>query len=471
MGIRNNFYADIMAFHPEVTGSCILVVVKYPNGNTSKFIVDCGLFQESKYSEYNNKLFFNADELDFALVTHNHVDHIGRLPFLMKNGFSKNIYMTNDTQKIIRLALSDSYKVLRGISKREHKQCLYSETDVERTLHSIVGCNYFKKTQVTPNISVNFLSNGHLIGAAMIWVQISFPEYEDINILFTGDYNNKNLFFDFLPVPKELKSLPLTIIQESTYGDMDSSSIQKCYEKNIVSAINEGKTVITPVFSLGRSQEILYVLKTLQKSGKLSDSIPVYFDGKLAIQYTNLYLKDEFNLNEDMKDFLPDNLTFIDKETRDNILYDNNPKIILTTSGMGSYGPAQTYIPAYLSRKNALIQFTGYTAEGTLGNRLKTTPKGETVEVGGLMVIKRADVEYTTEYSAHAKSDELISFLQQFEKLKLVLINHGETAVKKTYAEKVVKKVDTQYVGILGEEHLFRINPYGLVKTLTTKFK
>ena len=87
------------------------------------------------------------------------------------------------------------------------------------------------------------------------------------------------------------------------------------------------------------------------------------------------------------------------------------------------------------------------------------------------MVIKRADVEYTTEYSAHAKSDELISFLQQFEKLKLVLINHGETAVKKTYAEKVVKKVDTQYVGILGEEHLFRINPYGLVKTLTTKFK
>ena len=146
-------------------------------------------------------------------------------------------------------------------------------------------------------------------------------------------------------------------------------------------------------------------------------------------------------------------------------------KIIITTSGMGSYGPAQTYIPEYISRKNALIHFTGYTAEDTLGGRLKNTPNGEIVEVGGLMARKRADVEYTTEYSAHAKADQMIEFLKQFNNLKLVLVNHGELEVKKSFAEKILTEVEPKFVGILGRDYFFRVNPYGLQKTLSTKFK
>lgn len=171
-----------------------------------------------------------------------------------------------------------------------------------------------------------------------------------------------------------------------------------------------------------------------------------------------------------MKNFLPENLTFVNKSNRSEVLEDTERKIILTTSGMGSYGPAQVYIPEYITRENALIHFTGYTAEGTLGNRLKNTKIGESVEVGGLIANKKAIVEYTTEYSAHAKANELIAFLNQFKNLKLVLVNHGESEIKETFAKRILKEVKTKRVGLLGREYFFRVNPYGLVKTLSTKF-
>lgn len=470
-GTRTKFYADIMAFNPEVTGSNNLVVVKYPDGTTTKFIVDCGLFQEREYSGYNNLLPFDAESLDFVLVTHNHVDHTGRLPLLIKNGYNKNIYMTDTTELFIKLALNDSYKVLRNTALRDHAKMLYSSDDVQRTLEKIIGCGYNETIPITSNIKVTFLSNGHLIGAAMILVQISYPGCEDINLLFTGDYNNKNIFFDVLPVPEWIKSLPLTIIQESTYGNMDSTEKKDCFKENVEKSIKDEKTVLALVFSLGRAQEILYEIKTLQQSGKISSNIPIYFDGKLAIKYTSIYLREKINIKEEMKDFLPDNLTYVDDTFRSTLFEDDRPKIILTTSGMGSYGPAQTYIPEYLARENALIHFTGYTAEGTLGFRLKNALKYEAVDVAGLKVIKRSDVEYTTEYSAHAKADEMIDFLLQFENIRLVLVNHGETDVKEIFAERVLRSVKTKHVGILGKGYFFRIDPYGLVKTLSTKFK
>lgn len=471
-GPRTRFYADIMSFNPEVTGSCHLVVVKYPDGETTKFMVDCGLFQEEAHYENNDKLFCKPENLSFVLVTHNHVDHVGRLPFLVKNGYNNNIYMTKETTNLIGLALSDSCSVLKDVAKRTNAKPLYCCEDVDCTMHRIIGCRYNTSIDVLPNIKVTFFKNGHLVGASIILVQISFPEYEDINILFTGDYNNKNMFFDVEPIPDWVTELPLTIVQEATYGYVNSTEMQnKCYEDNIENALKDGKTVITPVFSLGRAQEILYVLKKMQENGRISSDIPIYFDGKLAFQYTNIYLKGKVDIKDEMKDFLPTNLIYVSKDERMSVVENREPKVIVTTSGMGSYGPAQVYIPAYLQRKKALIHFTGYTAEGTLGRRLKETPNGGSVEIGGLMIVKKADVEYTTEYSAHAKADEMIEFLQQFKDARLVLVNHGQTETKKKFADKILKEVDTNYVGILGEGYLFRVDHYGFVKTMSTKFR
>lgn len=471
MGKNCRFHVDIMAMHPEVTGSCILVIVRFPDNETVRFVVDCGLFQEKEYDKLNSVLPFNAENIDFALVTHVHVDHVGRLPYMVKNYFEKPIYATETTCKFLPLALNDSFKVLNSMSKRKNVKCLYSEIDVVKTLELLEPCKYNETIQVHENVKITLFKNGHLSGSALILVQISYPENEDINLLFTGDYNNKNMFFDVESLPQWVLDLPLTIIQESTYGDMDSCEIHKCFKDNILKCLNNDGTVVSPVFSLGRSQEILYELKKMQESGELDKKIPIYFDGKLAIKYTNLYINDGLDIKPEMRDFLPENLTFVDKASRRNVLMDTDKKIILTTSGMGSYGPAQTYIPEYISRENALIQFTGYTAEGTMGHRLKATEKNEIVEVGGLFAKKVADVEYTTEFSAHAKADEMIEFLNQFKNLRLVLVNHGELETKNIFAERIVREVNAKMVGMLGREYFFRVDPYGLVKTVSTKFQ
>ena len=471
MSQKDPFYADVMAIHSGVTGSCNLVIARLPSGKKIRFIVDCGLFQEEEYASLNYELPFCPANIDFALVTHNHVDHTGRLPFMMKEGFEGRIYATNTTCKLLPLALHDSYKVLKDVAKRKNCKPLYTEGDVESTLFALKHCRYNETIEIDENITVRFLENGHLIGAAVILVQISYSGYEDINLLFTGDYHCKNLFFDVEPIPEWISKLPLTVIQESTYGDMDTQDMHHCFKENIITCIKNNGSVIVPVFSLGRSQEILYELKVMQNEGILDTDIPIYFDGKLAIRYTHLYLKDGLDIKPEMRDFLPENLTFVDKTNRYDVLENRDRKIILTTSGMGSYGPAQLYIPEYITRKNALIHFTGFTAEGTLGHRLQNTELGEIVEVGGLYVKKNADVKYTTEYSAHAKADEMIAFLKQFSNLKLVLVNHGEEQVKNIFAERIVKEVDPKRVGVLGREYFFRVNPYGLVKTLSTKFK
>lgn len=138
---------------------------------------------------------------------------------------------------------------------------------------------------------------------------------------------------------------------------------------------------------------------------------------------------------------------------------------------MGTYGPAPLYIIKYIRGEKNLIQFTGFTAEGTLGSRLKNAKEGEMVSVGGMLVMKIAKVEYTTEFSAHAKADEMIEFLKQFTDIKLILVNHGEPAVKEKFAKRIIKEIDPKNIGILDREYLYRVNAYGFVKTMATKFK
>lgn len=469
MGNKARMYVDIMALNPEVTGSCFLCVLKLPDKECVKFIVDCGLFQEEKYDKYNFDFPFDPEEISFALLTHNHVDHTGRLPLLFRQGFNSKIYCSKQTRIFLPLALNDSCKVLRDVCKRKNIKQLYTDEDVEKTIANTVGVEFNSKIEITPNISITLLKNGHLVGAAMILVEIHYPGEEDINLLFSGDYNNKNSFFDVEVIPEEIKQKRISLIIESTYGKMNSSEISYTFEKDLLSNVSQEKTIIIPVFSLGRSQEILLNLKELQCKKLLDPNIPIFFDGKLAHNYTNLYLKnDEISKK---KDFVPENLTFVDSTTRAKLLNTDSCKIIVTTSGMGTYGPAQQYLPYFVSKTKAAIIFTGYTAEKTLGRILQETPKGEFVKIGGLLVKKNAEVLSTTEFSSHAKGDEILELVKQFENLRAVLINHGEEDEKEEMAKRVINEVNISQIGILDREYFFRIDTWGVNKTLSTKFK
>jgi putative mRNA 3-end processing factor len=168
---------------------------------------------------------------------------------------------------------------------------------------------------------------------------------------------------------------------------------------------------------------------------------------------------------------LPKNLTFVhEPETRARIIKESSVKVVLTTSGMGSHGPAQTYLPAFLQRKDALIHFTGYVTEGTLGRRIYDCPNDGVVSAGGISVKKNADVKFTSEFSGHAKANELIYFLAQFKNIKAVLINHGSYDSQLAYSKRVETELHPKSVGVLNSQYLFRVNAYGVTKQLTTKF-
>lgn len=480
---KRKFYIDIIQLDSEVTGSFILVVVKIDE-KTIKFVVDCGLFQEGKTEQEREKTYkknrylpVNPDEVDFMLVTHNHVDHTGRIPFIVKKGFYNKIYMTTVTQRFLPNAIYDSAKVLKDTSKRKNEKPLYDADDVPNVLRLNEGYDYNEPIRINENITITFVPNGHLPGAAMIYVQIHCPGEKDININFTGDYNDHNLFFDVPKPRKWMLEAPTAIVVESTYGDKDSKNVTPVFKDNILNALKEKKTIVIPVFSLGRAQEILYYVKELQSNNKeLFKNVSIYYDGKLSLRYTDIYhelmKENALPFFEDKKDFIPNNLFYVtDKYSRENILSDEGPKIIITTSGMGSYGPAQMYIRELIKKPNVLIHFTGYCAEGTLGHRLKYTEKGEIVEVGGIKAVKRADVEFTEEFSAHAKADKLIGLLRLYKKPHLILVNHGRNESKDVFSERVLKEVENvENVGILGRGYGYRIDPNGLVKTFTSKF-
>ena len=264
-------YVDIMAWNDGVTGSCKLGVIKFPNGKTVRFVLDCGLFQEREFEELNHKLPFRPENIDFTLITHVHVDHIGRLPFMAKKGYFNSIYASEPTCKLLPVALGDSYKVLSSFAKRKNEKCLYTDDDVSIINSLLQPCKYGKTFSPIDNVKVTFLKNGHLIGAAVILVQICYPGCDNINLLFTGDYNNKNIFFNVPKIPKWVIELPITIVQESTYGYMDSTEVRKCFKKNIKKCMDDQGTALVLVFSLGRAQEILYTLRKMQEEGKLDE--------------------------------------------------------------------------------------------------------------------------------------------------------------------------------------------------------
>lgn len=466
----NSFFVDIMSSSQEVTGSCLYCTVHFPDKESIHFIVDCGLFQEEPYDNYNKELLFDPSTVDFALLTHNHIDHTGRFPFIVRNGFHGPIYTSCDTSTLLPLALKDTSSILRGRAKKTKLPPLFTDADVQKTLNLVKGVEYESIFQIADGISCAFFKNGHLPGAAIILVQIEYYGCDPINLLFTGDYNNKNMFFTVPPLPPWVLEMPLNVICESTYGYMTSSEINPCFSSTILSFLksNPNGTIVLPAFSLGRSQEILKVLKSLQDDGSLP-SIPIYLDGKLTLNYTRLFV-DGMLSSVDYIDFLPNNLSMVDTWQRESLVNDHSGKIIISSSGMGSYGPVQYYIQNYIKRPDTLIFFLGYCAENTLGRRLYDAKTNDSLFFSGLLVKKRAQVKFTNEFSAHAKQDELISFLAQFKRLNLVCLTHGQTEVKEEFSKKVLQDVCSKEVGILSRDFYFRIKSDESIRTLSTRF-
>lgn len=464
---NSGFKAHLCAYHSGVTGSKIIVVVDFPNGTVRRIMVDDGYFQEREYEQLNYVNDINPKNIDAVLVTHSHIDHIGMLPKFVKDGYNNKIYMTKYAKQLCPDFLQDAAnrqkenaKNLRKKhpEKKEVFQSLYSKKDITEEKKLVKGLEYREEKEILPGIKVTFFENGHLLGAAMIWLRISCEDMEDINFFFTGDYKLKNCFYPVPEIPEEVKKKPLIMIHETTNGQISSKEINKNFWDNMIKAFSERKNVLIGAFAQGRMQEILYDFKCKQEEGIVPPEYVMYVDGKLGISTNAQYKNILLDYNPDKADFMPKRCyTVLNDETREKALLDTRPKIIITTSGMLSDGPARLYVPIFLEMEDTVIQLIGYAAEGTLARALLDGKKAQTVKFAGRELVKRAEVKSTREKSGHCFNDEMIEFINGFSNIKFIALNHGSTESQEYFRNLVLKETNVENVELLNRENAYVI--------------
>ena len=476
MGNRYRLSVDISAENRNVTGSLTHVSVHRKEGDIH-FLVDCGIYypenkteEETERNKNYDSFAFKPENLDFVLLTHVHADHCGRIPLLYKRGFYHKVYCTPDTSALLSYALYDGAKVMAINAKRDNKAPLYDTNHVDKALLEVVPEEFEETFEPCQGVKVTFFKNAHLIGAAIILVQIESEGNEDINLMFLGDYHKQNIFFDVPELPSWVKRLPLHVVTEATYGKVDSKDTNiPVFCNNIERWIQEGKkTIIIPSLSLGRFQQLAYVLKQMQEKGTLDRNIPIWFDGNLGIKYCNLF-EHTLHISPEMRYFMPYNSSFVtDREALINFNR-REQKIIVATSGNANYGPVPEYISAYVEATNAAIHFTSFLIPGCLGNRLLNTEHGKMVSVHSVMKRKMADVKTTQEFSGHAKRDEIVEFLSKLENIRSIHITHGEVDAKESFAEYCREQLGIKDIAIAGMGYTMRVDRYRIVKSVREK--
>ena len=471
---RDAFKAYASVYHDEVTGSRILIVVERPDGVVYRIVTDFGYFQEIPHRYLNYVTDLNPEKIDAIILTHNHIDHTGLVPKAVREGYNKPIYMTEITKLFVGPFWNDSasqqVENLMDIKKRfpdeaDKFEIPYEQKDVEDTLKLCKGIPFKKTIEILPGVKLTFLEIGHLLGAGMVLLQCSYPGRKSFNFFFTGDYKLTNKLFKMPSIPKWLRKMELIMFHESTYGTTDDDEVKKCFRENMIEAFSKRQNILIGAFAQGRMQEMLYDFKIMQDEGLIPEEYIIGVDGPLGIETTLKYQKVLEWFSPAHKDFLPKGLVFMEPGGRDHVLDDGIPKIIITTSGMLSNGPARVYVPAFLENKNSLIHLVGYAAEETLARKLLEAKDAEFVKIGSKEIKKLCEVKTTREMSSHATRDQMIGFINLFTNIVFLGINHGDHEVKKAFAQTVVEQCpNVGEVAILDREHMVCIYQNGLSK-------
>lgn len=458
------FNAKITSLHPSVTGSCILVTVSYPDGKEDKFIIDCGLFQNND-DMLNDYIPFDPLEYKFSVNTHVHVDHIGRYPLLVQHGFKGKIYTTYYSLEFCNNVLNDVAHTLEKNSMENSIPPLFTSIDVNNCLKQFVGVPYRKIIKPTKNISIILYENGHIFGACIVYVVISYPGEQDIILLFTGDYNNKNLFFSVPELPLEVtQNYVSCAIVESTYGNIDSTDIalQPYLETFITDAISNNHTIYLPTFALGRNQEVLYYLKCFQDKSILSKDIPIYIDGYLPKQYIRMLQYSNLGLFPHMRNFLPANLSYVFRNSRYSLALDKKPKIVVAPGGDSEHGAITTYMKYGIDRDDCSVFYSGFVSENSAGGKLKSLKYNEVINYHGRQLVKRCTVGSSGELSAHIKADEFIEELSKFQNIRTYLTNHGSSCAQESFKNRLRQTFTSSTVESLTPNKCFVIFHNGI---------
>jgi metallo-beta-lactamase family protein len=421
-----------------VTGSCHLITLD----DGFNILLDCGLYQgqEDEFDNFNQQWLFNPSEIDVLVLSHAHIDHAGRIPKLVKDGFNGKIYCTSATRDLSAIMLLDSAHIqetdAKYEAKKKHKNItpLYTEQDAKKCLNQFICIEYNNWFSLLPNIELMFTDAGHILGSSAVTLKIK--EYNrEIMFGFSGDIGRYDR-----PILKDPEKMPVLdyLICESTYGGKKHEETPESDEHFLQiirdTCINNNGKVIIPAFSVGRTQELLYRLDKLYTQGKLGN-IPVYVDSPLAINATEIFVIHPECFDDEMHQFLAtdsnpfgwNNMKYV-RTTEESKKLNNSEEacIIIASSGMANAGRVKHHIANQIEDAANTILIVGYCANGTLGQQLIQKPA--TVKIYGDEKTVRANIEVLSSFSAHADEPELLRFLsnQDVNKLKKIFLVHGE---------------------------------------------
>jgi metallo-beta-lactamase family protein len=420
-----------------VTGSKHLLSLE----NGKRILLDCGMFQgrHQRIQELNLEFGFSPESIDYMLLSHAHIDHSGLIPRLVKLGFSGKIFCTPPTLELCRLVLHDSAGIQESGNGNEDVvqagEPLFTAEDVEQCLELFETVPYNRDFQLDDDITFRFTDVGHILGSAAISLTIR-ENNDTIRVCFSGDigrYQNR-----ILRSPQSIPQADI-LICESTYGNKLHQSIENTEERLLDIVKNtvlekKGKLLI-PVFSIGRTQELVFSLNVLAEDGRLPPEVNVFVDSPMSVYATDIMREHAECFNREMKkylDFDPDpfgfpHLKFI-TETDESKLLDNfeDPCVIISSSGMMEGGRIRHHLRNTLEDPRTTLLITGYCEPATLGGRIsagadKVTLFGEELEV-------KAEVIQMNEYSAHGDYEDVARFLigQDKDQLKQIFLVHGE---------------------------------------------
>ncbi|HEU0080724.1 MAG TPA: MBL fold metallo-hydrolase [Candidatus Paceibacterota bacterium] len=417
-------------------------------------LVDCGLVQGSHFAvEENREAFpYKPSEIAALFITHAHMDHIGRVPKLVKEGFAGPIYSTPATRELAALMFDDALGLLEREARESGKDPLYVREDVVRALSLWKAIEYRTPFELSKDVSVYAKDAGHVLGSAILEFALHGANGgKGRTIAFTGDLGNSPT--PLLPDTEYVEGADY-MVMESVYGDRnhEPKDVRDQRLRQILGdAMRRGGTVVIPAFSLERTQVILYEINNLVEANQLP-RVPIYLDSPLAIKITGVYRSHIRDFNERIKaataggddifDF-PGLRVVADHSGSEAIHADKGPKIVIAGSGMSVGGRVLSHEAFYLQDPNATILLVGYQVPGSLGRRIEE--KAAKVTIAGETIAVRARIEKISGYSSHKDSDHLVEFVEhavRAGRLQAVWVAMGENKSSAFLAQRLRDELD-----------------------------
>ena len=438
----------------EVTGSCHIVRTR--DGRT--ILLDCGMFQGTRKesAEKNKRLPLPVEQIDAIVLSHAHIDHAGRLPYLVNHGYQGSIWSTAATRDLCAIMLADSAHIQEkdaeflARKRKEAVEPLYGMKDAVRTTELMVGLPYDRAFDVLPGVRASFTDAGHIIGSASVTLDVDEGDPRGpTRLVFSGDVGRSGLAIIRDPKPPTGAH---AVILESTYGNRDHESVENARD-HLARVVREtaarGGRVLVPAFAVGRTQELVYDLHVLARAGKIPE-IPIYIDSPLAIDATSVFRMhpEVYDRSEQLVIDQPHLFDFpLVTYTRDvneskSLNQQRGPMVIIAASGMAESGRILHHLLNGSHDPRNTILVVGFMAEHTLGRRI--VEKQPMLRIFGDEVPLNARVEILNGYSAHGDRRELAAWLDAVKStspsLKDVWLVHGEPEAQDAFAGDLAKK-------------------------------